>query len=452
MKYKFIVILFLLIILYIVLSNTETFTTISNEGIQSLSSVYNNGSISVNNVITQSTITTNGNANIGGDLILTGKFTSGVTDTTKNPDGIIVNGRIHATDRIKTNDLYMNGSICVGPDDTHSVCIGKVDLFRMLKAYTLRDKMYNNGAVIYNNILSALASNIIVKSGNPASWDSTTYTASNLWNGQTILNIGSGANSFPNGLTINFDKTMMTATSFDDFSRTLWVRCLSDRWIYLRLYDESGNLMGGFCSGKRNLTAINPNGSPQDTMYNLHMWFPIPIPFPIQNSYTLTGMPSGGDAWLSGIAFNTNPWNHAMNSALAYTWAVNGGSAIPWNNDNWNNDVLAILPQNVVSTLMVPIVWSSYDKLVYIVEHNNNWLGVQHNNVKVNGTQIENFRTTYTNPFATHFNSKIYNRYIAARIPNNLIKQSDKFITLTIDMTPCNNHMYIREVGTHDYL
>jgi hypothetical protein len=32
------------------------------------------------------------------------------------------------------------------------------------------------------------------------------------------------------------------------------------------------------------------------------------------------------DDWISGIAFSKNIWNHAKNSAVAYHWAINGGS------------------------------------------------------------------------------------------------------------------------------
>ena len=66
---------------------------------------------------------------------------------------------------------------------------------------------------------------------------------------------------------------------------------------------------------------------------------------------------------------------------------------------------------------------------------------------------IERFRTSYDNPFARHFNSKIYMRYIAARIPKELIKQNERFISVKIDMTNQNPEVNInfREIGTHDF-
>jgi len=78
-------------------------------------------------------------------------------------------------------------------------------------------------------------------------------------------------------------------------------------------------------------------------------------------------------------------------------------------------------------------------------------MGTQHGNVFINGQPVERFRTTYSNPFATHWNSKIYERYMATRIPANLIQATDKFVRLKIDMTNSNNHIHFREIGTHDY-
>jgi hypothetical protein len=101
---------------------------------------------------------------------------------------------------------------------------------------------------------------------------------------------------------------------------------------------------------------------------------------------------------------------------------------------------------------MVPVVPSGNDKLVYIIEYNNNWVGTQHTSVTANGTAIERFKTTYSNPFATHNNSKQYCRYIAARIPSNLIKPTDTFVTLSINMSDNDNIIFFREIGTHDYL
>jgi hypothetical protein len=41
---------------------------------------------------------------------------------------------------------------------------------------------------------------------------------------------------------------------------------------------------------------------------------------------------------------------------------------------------------------------------------------------------------------------------MAAQIPKDLIKPDDKFIDLEIDMNNSDHNLYIREVGTHDYI
>ena len=38
-----------------------------------------------------------------------------------------------------------------------------------------------------------------------------------------------------------------------------------------------------------------------------------------------------------------------------------------------------------ISVLYVSVVPSGKDKLFYIVEHNNNWVGSMHKSIKVNG-------------------------------------------------------------------
>ena len=73
-----------------------------------------------------------------------------------------------------------------------------------------------------------------------------------------------------------------------------------------------------------------------------------------------------------------------------------------------------------------------------------------HNGIRVNGQPIERFLATYENPFARHWNSKCFNRYIAARIPANLIPSDGRFLEVCIDMSLQNQGIHFREIGTHD--
>jgi len=77
--------------------------------------------------------------------------------------------------------------------------------------------------------------------------------------------------------------------------------------------------------------------------------------------------------WISGIAFGKNLWNHAKNSAYAFFKKINDGSNIGLESDKWNNDVLAYIPKDETTDLMVPIVPNGKDKILYFIEHNDSW-------------------------------------------------------------------------------
>jgi len=407
----------LILIFYLVINaitnptGDENFTQISNEMIQTIGGVYNDGLISVNNVNAQNNIKTK----------------------TLTADSITANtDPLQLGNTIVNNNLIIGGNICSG-----KVCLSQDDFKKMMSFWMMRDKMYDTSAIIYDNIFGVLGS-VIQKSGNPSGWDDTSYSV-NKWNGKTILKIG-GSNQFPNGLQV----TVPTGMS------VVWLRILNvDRYEGFVVYDSKGTNLGEYTSGYRMLNSINPNGAATETYSDTHIWMPIPVPG--SGNYVLCGTNADSDCWISGIAFSTNPWNHATNSGIAYVRATWGGSPVSWNSI-WNSDQLAMIPSGSISTLYVPVVPSDNDKLLYIVEHNSNWTGTQHTSVSANGISIERFKTTYMNPFATHHNSKQYSRYIAAKIPKSLINPTDRFVKISIDMTQQNNSINFREIGTHDYL
>jgi hypothetical protein len=311
----------------------------------------------------------------------------------------------------------------------------------------LKDYMYKD-ALIYQDIFNAYNSNIFVKVGNPVGWDETSYV-SNPWNLRHILKIGGGFNSNGNGIKINIPQ------GYD----TIWLRVLDDRWHTFRVAptiddtqtDFSTNtVIERYATGFRNLNSISPDGAAPDSQWNVHHW----MPFPVRNnarSYTVHSDVNSDD-WISGIAFGKNIWNHSYNSGVAYLWKINGGDAIGWGGENWNSDHLAYFTAGSNFEVYVPVIYSGKDKMVYLVEHNNNWTGTQHTNVFVNSQQVERFRTSWRNPFAQHHNSKLYCRYMATRIPASMIQPGDKFIRVRVDMTMNNNqNIHFREMGTHDY-
>jgi len=256
-----------------------------------------------------------------------------------------------------------------------------------------------------------------------------------------MINIGTNPQSNGNGLK----------TTIPEGYNVLWLRVSNHVWHVLRVMylDGQNEEIGKFVCGKRYLNEYSPDGTLSDSYAQQHMWCHIPV---FRSGALAIYSDRNTDGWISGIAFGKNLWNHAKNSALAFYWAVNGGTAIEWSDDTWNNDVLGKIPSGKTSELIVPIVNSGKDKLFYIIEHNSNWNGVMHSNIYVEGKLIERFRSTYDTPFSRHYNSKLYQRYVAARIPKDLIPQEKRFISIKIEMTSQDNNINIREVGTHDYI
>ena len=304
--------------------------------------------------------------------------------------------------------------------------------------YYPEDAVYQN-----HNIFDLLGSRIISKHGNPGGWDEGSYR-STKWpdgNGNNILRIGHKNST--DGLRVEVP----------DGKNVIWIRCLNDRWISVQVYKIDGNIdLGNFCSGFRKLHKYAPDGGQHDGRWDFLTWFPIPVPGP--GSYKIVSgnrvNDGGSDAWIGGLAFSTNPWNHAFNSAVGIHWNVNGGENVTWNSDNWNNDMLAQLTNNTTATLVIPIVSSGRDKLLYLMEHNNQWDGGMHRGITVDGTPIERLRSTWDHPLARSINSKMYNRFLAAFVPESLTRNK-RFITVKIDMTrEMGNHIFFREAGTID--
>jgi hypothetical protein len=311
--------------------------------------------------------------------------------------------------------------------------IAQMKLDRMNKYFMYKE------AIIYQNIFEPLEKNIISKVGNPVGWDDQSYRVTEF-NKRKILQIGTVAQENENGLKINVPEKY----------NVLWIRVLNDRHNIFRVRPESDPESEKYACSFRGLNEISPDGTTSDSFDYIHKWCPIPLRKP--GAYMLYSDRNVNGCWLSGIAFSKNLWNHAKNSGLAYHWQINGGSAALWNTDNWNNDVLAMIPAGQISEFIVPVVPSGKDKLLYIFEHNNNWDGVMHTGVSVNDQSVERFRTSYLNPFSIHINSKLYSRYIALRIPKEYIPEDAKFVKLKIDMQMNNNHIHFREIGTHDFI
>lgn len=337
------------------------------------------------------------------------------------------------------NNINFDGNICAG-----GVCLSSSDFMKTLSRLSKNDYMYSgeSGAyAIYEDIFDALSKSVVQKNGSPSGWDETSGSGSNYWNGLHILMLGN-TQSNPNGLLVNVPANMSV----------IWLRALNERWLSVKLYDNDNKYYGSYATGYRNLNTIAPDGGTPNQHYEVNKWFPIGLPPSTSaRKFIIVGGPNGNyDCWIAGIAFSTNPWNHAMNSAVTYHWKLNGSTGVSWHADNWNNEQLGQIDNGQTAVLYVPCIYTGKDKLVYLIGHNDVWDTLAHFKLTVNDKPIERFRTTYDNPFARHYNSKPYQRYVAALVPASLTSSDLNFIKLSIDMTKQNITIFFREVGTHD--
>ncbi len=313
-------------------------------------------------------------------------------------------------------------------------------------------RMYPADALVYQDIFDARNAGAFRKFGAP-SYDDTSY-AVNSWYERRLVKFGTNNEADANGVEV------VIPAGYD----TVWVRVLGDRWASFRAFFRDGSRedLGVWTGGYRSNNGYGPDGSLSDGFndpthaieggsklrVDLHQW--VPVPAGRSGTLALVAKPNTNwEFWVSGLAFSRNPWGHAGQSAVGYHWAVNGGNNMRWNTHDWNQDVLAEIPQAAVSELMVPTVPTGRDRLLYLVEHNNNWNGTMHNGITVNGRPVERFLSTYSNPFARHWNGKYFERYIAARIPAEVMG-AERYLRVRIDMTKQNSPIYFREIGTHD--
>ncbi|WP_052691841.1 phage tail-collar fiber domain-containing protein [Teredinibacter purpureus] len=310
-------------------------------------------------------------------------------------------------------------------------------------------RMYPDNPLVYQNIFDAVKKKAITKMGKPT-FDNTGYTAAKPWHGKPIIKFGADTEKDGNGGKVTIPK------GYD----TVWLRVLGERWTAFKAYylDGKKESLGLWTGGYRQTNCYSPDGSLADGRWIggdnaalAHQWVPISVPR--DGELGLVVKPQTNNSfWVSGLAFSQNPWNHSAVSAVTLHWKLNGGEAIKWNTHKWKGDILAQLEPAAVRTVMVPCMGDGQDKLLYLIEHNNDWNGGMHDGIKVNGKPIERFSATYDNPFARHWNSKLYNRYLAARIPASEIPQGFSYLKVEVDMVNSGHSIYLREMGTHNLM
>jgi hypothetical protein len=293
-----------------------------------------------------------------------------------------------------------------------------------------------SGAVFHQDIFEAQANGAIIKIGSP-DYDATSWTSSNPWNRRPMIRFGGNNEQDGNG-------AMVTIPAGYD---TVWIRVLGDRWNAIHAYavDRAADL-GTWAGGQRYGNSYCPDGTLTDGTRSSHQWLPIYVGF--SGRIALISKPNTSDGfWLSGLAFTANPWAHAAQSSEAFHWGLNNGDQI--DDGYWGGDVdCGVSPQSTWK-LMVPFVNSGRDKLLYVVTENNDSNLQAHDGILVAGVPVGRLRASFDNPFARHWNSKMYSRYLAVIVPANMIKSSG-FVPVQIDMTHQQDEFRFREIGSHD--
>jgi hypothetical protein len=340
--------------------------------------------------------------------------------------------------------LTISNQLCVD-----NVCVDTKHLKSLIRTYQ-SPYIYSpmsSDSITYDDIFAAQTAGVVSKNGSPTGYDSTTYPPNNKWLGTyPILNIGTGTDSSPTGITVTVPSGM----------NVIWFRVLNDRWTTLTI---KGYLKS--TCGYRNIVKTRPDGG--DDTGTLHRWVQYPVAGPGQyNIYGADSSHSPGGNWLSGIGFSTNPYNHVMSSGVAYFWNLNGGSNVSWLSSSWPNndgstsdggDNLAYIPKNTSnSVLIVPVINSGNDKILYILS-----IGRMPDNtfvtkckVTINGTVVNNFFRC-NNVFAQYYNNKPSLSYFGTIIPASLVTSNSLSVSIDTTSPYITDNVYLREIGTHDY-
>ncbi len=324
---------------------------------------------------------------------------------------------------------------------------GTIRATTIITSNPMQHRMYPTDPVVFQDIFDAKTQGYISKRLNP-SYDETTYNTTK-WYGRRIIRFGGNNENDGNGAEVSIPQGYTT----------LWVRLLGDRYNVVQVTPRSTSSvnLGLWAGGYRSANCYCPDGSLHDSDiihsgsdFAVHQWLPIDVGG-YGTVYLTSKTGTDKEFWVSGLAFSKNTWHHAVQSAYGYHKGLNGGTAISWDTANFNNDILGLIGGGTNAELKVPVIPTGGDKLLYLIEHNSSWNGCQHTRITVNGTTIERFIATYDNPFARHWNSKSYCRYIAARIPATLIPDGSRFLSVKIDMSNISWGIYFREMGTHDF-
>jgi hypothetical protein len=457
-----IIILILLIIYFnIILNNKNKESMISLESLHNISSLYKtNNFLNINgniNNLTSSDISAN-NINIlklNVKNMNTNKLCVDVSQNTCINNSIVSNLIIKVNLETSRLNQYMylpDESSLTTVNDCSSLTISKIGSGKILSALNTSfkpDYMVTkwpsndvNGKYIYTtatgNTIQPNGTGIKITVPQPP--QGSTYEYEVLWVQTRNLPYTVSRRS----TIIYFYKANFTRTTFKVYQ--MIDNKIQEFGKYITI--NTGNDTGGNL-----LNNISPDGGIHNERWNQFEWHPVPINLKNSREIIISNFEIT-DTWFSGFAFSSNPWKHykiniyslltndiqyANFSPIEYVSA----SRIPTSYDTY-----AYFLSNTTPVISIPFVNSGRDKIFYIVENNINQ-GSGMINISIGNTVIGNLYTSFDNPFARHYNSKVNQKYLAIIIPKNLTVGLN-ILTIKLNIPLIANNFCFREMGTHD--
>ena len=298
---------------------------------------------------------------------------------------------------------------------------------------------------------------------------------------------------------IGFTIQVPTPSQLGFVPSILWVEVYNKTILQIQISDGvGGSFTNQHVFNLNNYNLIAPDGNITQNLYTLDnqpVWIPMPFNYDTTKrlilSRAFTNTNTEGFK-ISGIAFSTNPWNNLIMHSLAIMYNTNKLSGdLRYNNpamltssSTFNTEYVAwrdtsgpTNPSNII--VRIPVINSGVDKILYLVTHNDTWNenmkavyifqkpdvqpSIANNKDLTTVTpaetlsnpmiRLDNFTTTFSNPFSRHYNSSVYNRYIGTVIPSNLI--TSNFIIVGLQLPVAFNAAHtmgtrIKHIGTHD--
>jgi len=501
-----VILILVLLIYYLYNKKKESYYTIPSQYQPSINNMYslilNNQKIPINSVQVTNTL----QQNISGSILNVG---TNISTSKLNVTNLKVNNL--TTSNISLEEIDQLKPIIVNNIcNENNVCLTQknIDMLNLLESPIL-NRMYLSDASnckIFNNLNSIKFENqdnifriLGVTIGNNIVND----TASKPFfvNNKVGYYYTSQANTDGSN-NIGFTIQVPTPSQLGFTPAVLWVE-VYDCWaLIIQITDEAG-FINFYAYDQNNYNIYAPDGNITQHLFNLNnqpIWIPMPFNYNTLSSSNssskrliLSRVFANRDNFkISGIAFTTNPWNHLILSSLAIMYNSNklltdsrylspemATAADIWNNDYilWRNTTGPTNPSNII--VRIPIVNSGSDKILFLVTNNDTFnenmkavyifeqpniqptisntkdLTTAKSNDVLNNPMIRlnNFTTSFNNPFSRHYNSSAFNKYIGTVIPSNLINTNYIIVGLQLPVALDTTLLVgtrIEHIGTHD--